>query len=441
MGRYTSRYWHPRFDAPVSRERRGGRYEAFVPDVLQGWSPRLSVGLVTALGEAEAAVATLNRDYSGKTPHPLDAFAHVLLRVEATASSRIEDIELSPRRLLTAEAEHREGGRSSDRRAVEVLANIEAMEEAVRSVSAGRPLRTEDLLVVHRRLMAASMHPQLGGWVRDVQNWIGGSGYTPVGALFVPPPPEEVPALLEDLMAYVNRTDVPPLLQAGIAHAQFETIHPFGDGNGRTGRALIHAVLRRRGVAPVFVPPLSAVLVRSRDVYFRGLASWRHVGAADDPARDRASEEWLGVFIEAIRSACHEAHDYLRAVSRLEGELRARAGTVRRGSSADVLLGVLAAGPIFTVGSAAEMIGRSTVATGSAVNRLVAAGVLRERTVGKQRYRVFEAPDVIRLISRLDRELSLAEPFLGEKPKPPLTAGITPGLHRDNDCSAGIRSG
>ncbi|MYD40748.1 MAG: Fic family protein [Acidimicrobiia bacterium] len=410
MGRYVSGYWHPRFDAPVTRERRGGRFEAFVPDVLSGWSPRVSVGLVAVLGEAEAAVAALNRSYAAEAPHPLDAFAYVLLRVEATASSRIEEIELSPRRLLTAEAEHREGGRSSDRRAVEVLANVEAMEDAVRLASGGMSLSTDDLLGVHRRLMAASMNPGLGGWVRDVQNWIGGSGYTPVGATFVPPPPEEVPALLEDLMAFVNRSDVPPLVQAGIAHAQFETIHPFGDGNGRVGRALVHAVLRRRGVAPVFVPPISAVLARSRHVYFDGLTAWRHVGAADDPERDRAAEEWLGVFAEATHSACQEAHSYLQAVSALETDLRDRAAPVRRGSSADLLLGMLPACPIFTVSSAARMIGRSAVATGSAVNHLAKKGVLKQRTVGKERYRVFEAPDVIRLISQLDRELSLQSP-------------------------------
>lgn len=410
MGRFVSRYWHPRFDAPVKRERRGGRFEAFVPDVLSGWSPRLSVRAMATLGEAESAVVALNRSYPAEEPHPLDAFAHVLLRVEATASSRIEEIELSPRRLLTAEAEHREGGRSSDRRAVEVLANIEAMEDAVRLASAEPSLRTDDLLEVHRRLMASSIHRRLGGWVRDVQNWIGGSGYTPVGALFVPPPPEEVPALLEDLMAFVNRMDFPPLVQAGIAHAQFETIHPFGDGNGRVGRTLVHAVLRRRGVAPVFVPPVSAVLARSRQVYFDGLSAWRHVGAADDPGRDRAAEEWLEVFAEATYSACQEAHRYLQAVKGLEADLRARAGGVRTGSSADLLLGMLAASPIFTVASAAAMIGRSAVATGSAVNKLVEAGVLKQRTVGKQRYRVFEAPDVIRLISDLDRELSLQSP-------------------------------
>ena len=416
MGQYVSRYWRSRFDEQLAGERRGGRYEAFVPDCLAGWAPRLSLEIVARAGEAEAAVVDLNGKYAVGRPHPLDTFSHVLLRVEATASSRIEEIEVAPQRLLAAEAEQRESGQSPDRPAMEVLANVEAMEEAIRWASSSGPLRTEDLLEVHRRLMAASAHPRLGGWVRNVQNWIGGSGYTPVGASFVPPPPEEVPSLLEDLVAFVNRADVPPLLQAGIAHAQFETIHPFADGNGRVGRALIHAVLRRRGVAPAFVPPISTVLARSRDSYFDGLAAWRHVGSADDPARDRSGEDWLGVFLDATHHACHEAHNYLQSVSTLEADLRARAGPVRRGSSADLLLGVLPACPIFTVASAAAMIRRSPVATGQAVNQLIEAGVIGQRNAGKERYRIFEAPDVIRLISRLDRELSLRGPPGREPP-------------------------
>ena len=406
MGRYVSRYWHPQLAAPVARERRGGRYEAYVPDYLSGWAPRLSVGLVATAGAAASAVEKLNRRAVGPGPHPLDTFAYVLLRVEAVASSRIEGIELSPRRLLTAEAEHRAGGRSSDRRAGEVLANVEAMEEAILVAAAGGQLQTADLLEIHRLLMSASPHPDLGGRIRDTQNWIGSSAYTPVGASFVPPPPDKVPPLLADLMAYVNRTDLPPLIQAGIAHAQFETVHPFADGNGRTGRALIHAILRRREAAPVFVPPVSAALARSRDSYIDGLGAWRHVGAADDPSRDHAAEQWLGTFLEATHDACHEAHRYLDAVAGLEADLRGRAGPVRRGSSADLLLGLLPACPIFSIDSAAAAIRRSTVATGQAVNQLTNSGILTVRTVGKQRYRIFEAPDVTRLITRLDRELS-----------------------------------
>lgn len=102
-----------------------------------------------------------------------------------------------------------------------------------------------------------SATPGIAGVVRARQNWIGGSSYNPCGAAFVPPPPETLDALLGDLLAYVNGDDHPALVQAAIAHAQFETIHPFADGNGRTGRALIHVILRRRGLEPWPVPPVT----------------------------------------------------------------------------------------------------------------------------------------------------------------------------------------
>ena len=406
MGRYVSGYWQPRLDAPAARERRGGRYQAYVPDPLGGWTPRLSLDVVATAGDASAAVRALNTRHAADSPHPLDTFAHVLLRVEAMASSRIEAINPSARRILTAEAEQREGGRPSDRAATEVLGNLEAMETAIRVATTGGPLRTTDLLEVHTRLMATSPHPHLGGWVRDTQNWIGANAYTPVGASYVPPPAEQVPALLDDLVAYMNRSDIPPLIQAGIAHAQFETIHPFADGNGRVGRALIHAVLHQRNLAPAFVPPISAALARSPNVYFDGLTAYRHEGAPTDPGRDQAAEQWLGVFLEATYDACHEAQRYLDAVSELETDLRARAAPIRRGSAADLLVGLLPARPVFTVTTAAATIGRSTVTTGQAINRLTQVGILTVRSVGKQRYRVFEAPDITRLIASLDTTLT-----------------------------------
>lgn len=153
------------------------------------------------------------------------------------------------------------------------------------------------------------------------------------------------------------------------------------------------------------MPPISAVLVRSRHSYIDGLDAWQYVGSADDPSRDHAAERWLATFLEATHDACQEAHRYLDTVSELEADLRSRAGSLRRGSSTDLLLGLLPACPIFSIDSAASAIQRSKVATGHAVNQLTEAGILTIRTAGKQRYRIFEAPDVTRLITRLDREL------------------------------------
>ena len=129
----------------------------------------------------------------------------------------------------------------------------------------------DHLLGIHRILMERSATPEIAGVVRTVQNWIGGSSYNPCSAAFVPPPPDTLDTLLDDLLAYVNADDHPALVQAAIAHAQFETIHPFADGNGRTGRTLIHVILRRRGLAPRVVAPISLVLFTWASDYIAGL--------------------------------------------------------------------------------------------------------------------------------------------------------------------------
>jgi Fic family protein len=162
--------------------------------------------------------------------------------------------------LLDAEIALTQGGDAADRIAVEVLANVAAMESAVQLGSATDTIALDDLLTVHRILMDRSPTPEIGGVSRTTQNWIGGSSYNPCSATFIPPPPDAIDGLLDDLLGYVNGDDHPALVQVAIARAQFETIHPFADGNGRTGRALIHMIMRRRGLAPRFVPPISLVL-------------------------------------------------------------------------------------------------------------------------------------------------------------------------------------
>jgi len=121
------------------------------------------------------------------------------------------------------------------------------------------------LLDFHQRLLAGTRLDAHAGAIRQEQNWIGGSSYNPCSAAFVPPPPEYVPDLLDDLCQFCNSDDIPAVAQAAIAHAQFDTIHPFVDGNGRTGRALIHLVLRRRGLATRVLPPVSLVLATWAD--------------------------------------------------------------------------------------------------------------------------------------------------------------------------------
>jgi len=170
------------------------------------------------------------------------------------------------------------------------------MQLSIERASSSGALTVQDLVDIHRVLPERAPNATVAGRVRDSQNWIGGNDHNPCGATFVPPPPEEVDRLLEDLCAFVDDETLPPLVQAAIAHAQFETIHPFEDGNGRTGRALVQVVLRHRGLAPAFVPPISVVLARDKDRYVGGLTAsartaWRSgsSGSRPPPRRRRGS--------------------------------------------------------------------------------------------------------------------------------------------------------
>lgn len=396
--------WTSAFEGMSRRDRQGCEFDAYLPDPLAGWDLALPADLVADLTDAEEAIRQLN---TSTTSHvSLEGLARFLLRAESVASSKIEGLEAGPRRLLDAEVVLAQRGDAADRIAVEVLANLAAMEAAVELGSSRGTITLDDLLGIHRTLMERSSMPHIGGVVRTTQNWIGGSSYNPCSAAFVPPPPESLDALLHDLLTYVNSDDHPTLVQAAIAHAQFETIHPFADGNGRTGRALIHVILRRRGLAPRFVPPISLVLATWASDYIAGLTAYRHVGAPDSPERSSRAGTWLRTFATATHRSCHDAEAYANEIDTLDARWRDQLGRVRANSAVELLLDVLPGVPVITVESAARLIGRSEMRTGEAVNRLEAAGVLRQRNVGRQRYRVFEAADVVDLFTGLERALA-----------------------------------
>jgi Fic family protein len=397
-------HWTSSFEGMSRRDRQGCEFDAYLPDPIAGWNLALPADLVADLTDAEAAIRRLN---TSATSHvSLEGLARFLLRAESVASSKIEGLEAGPRRLLDAELALAQGGDAADRIAVEVLANVAAMEAAVELGSATGTITLDDLLGIHNTLMEQSPTPQIGGVVRTAQNWIGGSSYNPCSAAFVPPPPEFLDALLDDLVSYVNGDDHPALVQAAIAHAQFETIHPFADGAGRTGRALIHVILRRRGLAPRFVPPISLVLATWASDYIAGLTAYRHVGAHDSPERSTAAATWLRTFATAAHRSCHDAEAYATRIEALDARWREQLGRVRANSAVELLLDVLPGVPVITVESAAQLIGRSEMRTGEAINRLEAAGVLRQRNIGRQRYRVFEAGDVVELFTGLERALA-----------------------------------
>jgi Fic family protein len=407
--------WDPAAHTGLSRkDRQGCDYTAYVPDPLARGDVRLEASTAADVTDAELAIARLNAQVSALADS--EALARLLLRAEAVASSRIEGLEVGGRRLLKAQLARDLHDARPDVTSTEVLNNIEAMSWAVETLSTRAQITVDGLLEVHERLLAGTRLEQHGGKIRKVQNWIGGSEYNPCSAAFVPPPPERVRALLEDLCDFCNSDMLPAVAQAAIAHAQFETIHPFVDGNGRTGRALIHVILRRRGIAPRFVPPISLVLATHADAYVDGLNRTRSSATPDSRETMDAVNSWVAFFASACRRAVSDAEAFERRVAELQQEWRARLGPVRKNSAIDLLLGAIPGAPIMTVQSGAALLGRSVQSVNAAIPRLIAAGVLDQTTVGR-RNRAFEATELIDSFAALERQL--ASPDADTRSSPP----------------------
>ena len=391
-GRYVARLWarDPAAHAPA-RHRRACKYDAFVPTNLAQLPVSLEGTVAGVVSEAEAAIRGLN-----DAAHPaLTPLARLLLRTESIASSKIEGMQVGARELARAEASVGVGGRTRPT-ILEVLANIDAMELAMKEAAAAQRFTVAQIMAIHRRLMErASTVGRIGGQVRASQNWIGGNDYNPCGADFVPPPPEELVDLLDDLCDAIDDDRLPPVVQAALVHAQFETIHPFADGNGRAGRALIHVVLKRRGLALAYVPPISVVLAAHRERYIQGLTRFRGDGVG----------EWIEHFTAAARASAKLAEAHLREVQELTATWRAKLGArptpPRADAAAWAVIDILPGHPVITAPIAAAAVGRSKPQIYEAIDQLEAAGVLLPLS-RSQRNRSWEATGLLDLVERLE---------------------------------------
>ena len=389
-GRLVRRTWKhdPTLPAPP-RYRRACAYDAFIPVPVSKLSLELPGVVAGALSEAEKEIVDLNAAAGAE----LEPLARLLLRTESIASSKVEGLQVGTRGLARAEANEASGRRiGSD--VAEVLGNIDAMQFAIEEASAHGPLSTRSLTEIHRVLMSRAPNAAVAGRIRDRQSWIGGNDYNPCGADFVPPPWEEVRSLLDDLVTFCNEELLPPLVQAAIAHAQFETIHPFEDGNGRAGRALIHVLLRRRGLTPAFVPPISVLFARASDGYIRGLELFRE---------DRLPE-WLESFGASALQAASLARRYVDLVRGLQDEWRGRLRASvdpRADAAAWSIIDVLPAHPVITVPVTVAAIRRTKPAVTNGIDQLVRAGVLGPLGESK-RNRAWEADGLLDLIEALE---------------------------------------
>ena len=388
MPRLVDRRWEGNPGAPGGRTaRQSFTYQAFIPDPISQLDPVVPFQTATAASEAERAIRELN-DRAGASG--LEAIGPLLLRSEALASSRIEGYQVSTLNLARALIDPRAAKGS----ARTVAANVSAMEEAIARADDPSPISVDDIEAIHATLMA-SEPDATPGRLREVQNWLGGGLDSPRDAEFVPPPPEEVRSLLQDVAVYLERDDVPPLAQAAIVHAQFETIHPFIDGNGRVGRCLIHLVLRRTGVAPRFVPPVSIVMAARPSSYVRGLIDFREGRIA----------QWVESFSNACGIAAAHAADLADDVAALQAEWLERAGRPRADSAAAKLIALLPAQPIVSAPTVRAGIRTSQQQALAGLKALADAGVVRQISEGTYD-RQFAATELFDLVTAYEARIA-----------------------------------
>ncbi|MDO5496024.1 MAG: Fic family protein [bacterium] len=321
----------------------------------------------------EAATAALHR-FDAEMGREIAPFSAVLLRSESASSSQIERITASARAIARAEL-----GDESRANAAAIVANTRAMQAAIRLAD---NVDLEAILAMHAALMESSRDSEHAGVIRTEQVWIGGDSLSPAGAEFVPPHHESLPPLLADLVQFVARTDIPTLAHAAIAHAQFETIHPFVDGNGRTGRALIHAMLRAARVSRHVSFPISAGLLAEIGTYFDSLTAYR---AGD-----------AGPIVEQFVDASYRAVENGRAlVDDLEQIRSAWRETVqvRDGSRAWDVADLMLQRPAVDVALLRSALGIRAENVARALAPLVDAGIVR-RFGGGRAGVVYEAPAV-----------------------------------------------
>lgn len=328
----------------------------------------------------------------GAAGSQLGALGRFLIQTESVSSSKIEHVEAATEDFARALA----GSRANDS-ATSLVAATAALTHMVANAGITGQIELNEVLAAHLTLMRDDPHDgQYAGRIRDMQNWIMGSDYSPRGAVHIPPPPELVQEFLDDLVQYANRNDVPPLVQAAVVHAQFESIHPFTDGNGRIGRALINAVLRRRGVTRATVVPIATAMVADREGYFRLVNNYRRGE--------------LGPFVRSlVRSTTVATQESRRTADRFR-ELPAEWREVVRprvGSVLETLINNLIESPVLSIDDATSITSTSAQSVYTAMDRLTADGIVAEIT-GRARDRVWIAAEVIAELDDLSARIAAA---------------------------------
>ena len=371
---YETAPWHFDPDAlegvsKSARRKIGSTYQAAVPSFIAEQEVTLPPEVETRIQE----VLVLLGRFDGEQRAKGYQLPNLLLRSESSASSQIESLTSSARNVALAELSD-----SAPANARLVAGNIAAMN---RALDLPDGITVEGILSIHEALINRSGQT-FGGQLRDEQVWVGGTPYSPHGATFVPPVAERVPSLLEDLVAFASRRDVGPVAKAAIIHAQLETIHPFIDGNGRTGRTLIHKVLRDEGALTYATLPVSAGLLHNIDAYLDSIAGYQQGDIAGVVSQ----------LADALELSCQVGY---RASRELDATMEEWESTMteRRGSRIRELPALLVRQPVVDVAFVARELSISPRAASSLVNKACEYGMIRP--MGNRRRGEFYQSDAI----------------------------------------------
>ena len=331
---------------------------------------RLPSDTLALADEASAEIARFDAEMGAD----IAPYAPLLLRSESAASSRIENLTASAKAIALAEI-----GDPTKKNANIIVANTRAMQAAL---ALAEQLDEQAILDMHAALLGGS-HPEWVGHWRTEQVWIGGSNYGPHGASYVPPHHDRVPAAMVDLVAFMRRVDLPTLAQATVAHAQFETIHPFPDGNGRTGRSLIHSLLRARGLTRTVTVPVSAGLLTDTESYFDSLTAYR----------SGAPETIVELLADAAFRAVGNGRTLVADLAAVRADWADRI-VVRKGASAHRLADLLLRQPVVDSAIVQRELGVAATNANTAIEHLEERDILT-KVSGNYRNRKWAAPQVL----------------------------------------------
>ncbi|MEO7349152.1 MAG: Fic family protein [Terrimesophilobacter sp.] len=379
--------WAPKHPAMYSRaevERQTGSYESAVAPAIAEWSPTLDSETIANVEQATLALREFDLHsltLFGTENPALAPMSAILLRTESASSSQIEQLTTSAKQLALAELE--EGQKHN---AITVIGNVRAMEAALR-LSAD--LDGAAILAMHFELLSlhTGLHHEAGRY-RSELVWIGNRDNAgPRGATFIAPQHELVPDAISDVVAFARRTDVPALVQVAVAHAQFETIHPFVDGNGRTGRAVVQAMLRNKGLSTHTTVPVSAGLLVDTESYFDALSAYRSGDAGPIVRR----------FADASRYAAVTGRELVNNLAHQLQQSKDALTGVRSDSAAWRVLPLLIGQPVVNTRYLVGALGMNDMAVMRALQTLAERGVLTERT-GFSRNRVWEHRGILNVL-------------------------------------------